>query len=484
MNIKLPISLTIDEQLFSRLQSHLFPGDYDEHGAVIAAGISQTARGTRLLAREIFPATDGVDYVPGTRGYRALTASFVAEQSDYCSSQDLCYLAVHNHGGIDSVAFSPDDLASHKRGYPALLQISNGIPVGALVFAKAAAAGEIWTTKGVFPLEHLTVVGKHTRRLYPSPQDAPRRSKKIYDRHTRLFGDIGQEILSGLKVVIIGLGGGGSLLNEWLSKLGIGHIVSIDFDRVDITNLPRIVGATRWDAKTWLTASRWEWLRRFGKRVAAHKVHVAERVAKKANPAIIYDAFVGDVLDAPTAELIRDADFIFLATDSIRSRLVFNALVHQYLIPGVQIGAKVTSDKYTREVTNIFTATRLVFPAVGGGCLECAGAIPASRLNSEGNNVEEQRAQNYVDDPQIGEPSVITLNVQSAAQAATDLMMMFTGLFESSADMGHIMNFARERRLNTVEPSPNPICPDCSTTTGSRKAQGDALRLPCRMRGN
>src|SRR5205085_2476289 len=134
------------------------------------------------------------------------------------------------------------------------------------------------------------------------------------------------------------------------------------------------------------------------------------------------------------------------ATDSIRSRLLFNALVHQYLIPGVQIGAKVTSDRYTREVTNIFTATRLVLPGVAGGCLECAGAIPASRLTSEGNNAEEQQAQNYVDDPQIAEPSVITLNVQSAAQAATDLMMMFTGLFEPNADMGHIMNFSRERK--------------------------------------
>jgi hypothetical protein len=67
----------------------------------------------------------------------------------------------------------------------------------------------------------------------------------------------------------------------------------------------------------------------------------------------------------------------------------------------------------------------LVLPGVGGGCLECAGAIPAARLNSEGNNAEERRAQNYVDNPQIAEPSVITLNVQSAAQAATDLMMMF-----------------------------------------------------------
>jgi tRNA A37 threonylcarbamoyladenosine dehydratase len=482
MKLRLPISLTIDERLFTKLQTHLFPGDDDEHGAVIAAGVAQTARGTRLLAREVFLAKDGVEYVPGTRGYRALTPAFVAEKSDYCSEQQLCYLAIHNHSGIDSVAFSPDDLASHRRGYPALLDITNGIPVGALVFAKAAAAGEIWTTSGVFPLDHVKVIGRKIQSFYPSPQAAPRRANTMYDRHTRLFGDVGQEILVGLKVVIIGLGGGGSLISEWLAKLGIGHIVAIDFDRVDITNLPRVIGATRFDARTFLVTNRSNWLRKLGKWLAAYKVHVARRVGRKANPSLTYDAVVGDILDEPTAMMVRDADFIFLASDSIRTRLVFNALVQQYLIPGVQVGAKVTSDKYTREITNIFTATRLVLPGAGSGCLECAGAIPPSRLRTEGANEEERRAQNYVDDPEVSEPSVITLNVLSAGQAVTDLMMLFTGLFEPDADLGHFMNFARERRLEFIEPALNPYCLDCGTISKSRMARGDFVRLPCRLK--
>ena len=34
--MKTPISLTIDAPLFQQLHDHLFPGDFDEHGAVIA----------------------------------------------------------------------------------------------------------------------------------------------------------------------------------------------------------------------------------------------------------------------------------------------------------------------------------------------------------------------------------------------------------------------------------------------------------------
>jgi len=478
--MKAPFSLTIDEILFKRLYSHLFPGDGDEHGAVIAAGIAETERGTRLLAREVFIARDGIEYVPGTRGYRALTAEFVARISGECATENLCYLAVHCHGGQNEVCFSTDDIRSHERGYPALLDITRDSPVGALVFATNAVAGDIWTREGRFALDSLTVIGSCIRRLYPSAKTQFLHTNPIYDRHTRLFGDVGQEILSGLKVGIIGLGGGGSLLNEWLSRLGIGHIVGIDFDRVDLTNLPRIVGSSHWDAMTWLTKQRSPYLKQLGFTLSRYKVHVAQRVAKQANPFIRYDAVVGNIVDESTALLLTDADFIFLASDSMQSRLVFNALVHQYLIPGVQIGSKVSTDKKTRQVSDIFTVTRPVMPFASGGCLHCHELIPGSRLQEEALNEEERRNQRYIDSDDIAVPSVIALNVQSASQAINDLMMMFTGLYESEVKLQHQMNFARGRWLTTVDPRANNDCLDCSNSSRSRRARGDLVQLPCR----
>jgi len=475
-----PVSITMDQRLFDVIYTHLFPGDHDEHGAVIAAGIVETERGTRLLAREAFLARDGVEYVPGTRGYRALTARFVAETSGYCESQNLCYLSVHCHGGRDTVEFSNDDLASHERGYPALLDITRGGPVGALVFAENAVAGEVWTPSGRCRLDELVVLGNSIRRLYPGPRNGKVFTSSRYDRQSRLFGDVGQTILNGLKVGIIGLGGGGSLINQWLAHLGVGHIVALDFDRVDITNLPRIVGATQWDARSLLTASRSQLLQRIGKRLATHKVKVASRVAKRANPNIRYEAIVGDILDAETAARLRDADFIFLASDSIQSRLVFNALVQQYLIPGVQIGAKVPWDPRQKTITNVFAATRPVMPGPGHGCLECNDLIPPSKLREESLAPAERRRQRYMDDPEITEPSVIALNVLSAGQALSDFMLMFTGLFEPEVELRYQLNFVRERHLCEVESRSKANCPDCSNTLNSRRARGDRARLPCR----
>src|SRR6266700_923868 len=129
-------SMHMPEGIYDKLVAHLFPGDGDEHGAVVVAGLAFINGTLRFLARNLFLAVDGVDYVPGKRGYRMLKADFIAEHVAYCRENEVAYFAIHNHGGRDTVAFSLDDLASHERGYPALLDLTQGMPVGALVFAQ------------------------------------------------------------------------------------------------------------------------------------------------------------------------------------------------------------------------------------------------------------------------------------------------------------------------------------------------------------
>ena len=130
-----PWRLTIPEGLYAELKGHLFPGDGDEHGAVMLAGVCESDRGLRLVARELHLAKDRLDYVPGKRGYRMLKAEFIQSKILRARDRRLAYLAIHNHGGTDSVGFSEPDMASHERGYPALLDIARGMPVGALVLA-------------------------------------------------------------------------------------------------------------------------------------------------------------------------------------------------------------------------------------------------------------------------------------------------------------------------------------------------------------
>ena len=57
---------------------------------------------------------------------------------------------------------------------------------------------------------------------------------------------IGKEAVAKLnksKVAIFGIGGVGSFVVEGLSRAGIGHFIIIDFDKYDITNINRQIGA-------------------------------------------------------------------------------------------------------------------------------------------------------------------------------------------------------------------------------------------------
>lgn len=223
-------TFTIDSSMYSELMRHLFPGDHDEHGAVIAAGITSTSRSTRLLARELFKAADRVDFVPGRRGYRMLTPEFVSEKIRYCRDAGLTYLAVHNHGGRGEVEFSTLDNSSHERGYPALLDIS-GRPVGALVLAEDALAGDIWTLgRSRRPIKETVVLGRNLTRLYPKPPPSPPKADATYDRQVRWFGDRGQALLGDLKVGVIGAGGAGLPLIGMLARIGVGTLVAVDPD--------------------------------------------------------------------------------------------------------------------------------------------------------------------------------------------------------------------------------------------------------------
>src|SRR5258708_32904520 len=88
----------------------------------------------------------------------------------------LAYLAIHNHGGSTSVGFSTDNYASHERGYPSLLDISRGMPVGALVFAPSAGAGDLWFEgpRRAAPKETV-IIGNLSQPPAPSPpRKAPR----------------------------------------------------------------------------------------------------------------------------------------------------------------------------------------------------------------------------------------------------------------------------------------------------------------------
>lgn len=465
-------SVVITGEQWGHLRGHLFPGDGDEHGAILRCGIASSPRGTRLLVRDVVLALDGIDYVAGIRGYRKLTAEFVADNIDACARESLAYIAVHNHGGIDSVDFSGTDMGSHERGYPALLDINAGVPVGALVFASNAVAGDIWTSDGKRHSATLRVVGRPQLSLTREPVPA-KVADPTYDRQARIFGDRGQAILASSKVAVVGLGGIGSLIGEYLARLGVGELLYIDPDRLDPTNLPRVVGARRSDVVPLLQdESRPRWVQALGARFATQKVKVAARVARQASRKVQITTVARSVVETDVAALLTDCDHIFLAADSALARRLVNSVTHQYLIPNTQVGSKVSV--IDGQIADIFSVSRMSVP--GSGCLQCNGLIPAWKLTEEATSDVQRRRQRYIEDDDVHAPSVITLNAVAASRAVDDWLMTIGGLTQSGASADHWVSYhPLTDEVIEHEPAKSTGCPHCGP---NRFALGDRAQLP------
>ena len=470
-----PWRLTIPSGLYAELQGHLFPGDGDEHGAVILAGTCESERGLKLVARELHLAKEGVDYVPGKRGYRMLKAEFIQSCILRARDRKLAYLAIHNHGGADSVGFSGPDMASHERGYPALLDIARGMPVGALVFARSAVAGDLWFPGcRRAPLSEAAIIGHRRQLLFPMPERR-RAAVGMYDRQSRLFGDAGQDLLRRARVGIVGLGGAGSVLAELLGRLGVGEFVLADPDRAEETNLPRLIGARRRDA----VSPRWL-PRAIAERLRSPKVRMAARNIRRANPKARIEPLARDFLDDDVAARFTDCDFLFLAADTMGARLLFNAIVHQYGIPGIQVGAKIpVADN--GAVGNVFCVSRMVTPEQG--CLWCNGLINAGRLQDEAVPEAVRRGYAYLDDASVAVPSVVTMNAVACAHAADDFLFHLTGLRNDDAETGWFRWNSRRAVAGYDMPRRGGDCAECSSKEHSRLGMGDNASLPTRPTG-
>ena len=458
-------SARIAQRDYEQLLAHLHPGDDDEHAAFLYAGEMTTPQGRRLLIRRVVPVAHQDFGASDRGGYRQVAAHAIARAAIECEAEGLRLLWAHSHpGAIRHVGFSGPDLASHKRAHPHMINMTGGKLVGSLVLGTASVAGEVWLPDGtVSELDYLDVVGARTARLTASPRQTARTSAR-FARQVLTFGAEGQAKLGCMTVAVVGAGGGGSLLVQSLAHLGVGRIIIVDFDRVDVTNLSRIVGTTPKDARR----------RRL-------KVDVLRRLVRSIDPDIDVVPMVGDITYELDARVLLEADYIFSATDTQFARFAVNAICHQYLIPGAQVGAKVLSGE-DGVVQLAYAMHRPI--DLGGACLECGGAIDPDALRREQLDDVERRAQAYVNVPagtDIVDPSVITLNSAAVAMAMLDFQLSATGMFAPRTRLTQRIYHAPERVLRDRPAVARPDCRWCDRhLVGGAFARGDDHPLSLR----
>lgn len=136
------------------------------------------------------------------------------------------------------------------------------------------------------------------------------------------IGAAGQEKLLASRVVIIGCGANGTVMANTLARAGVGHLVIVDRDFIELNNLQRQVLFDEED------------VRRGTPKAAA----AADRL-RKINPSIRIDGIVADVNAENVEELTDGAALVMDGTDNFETRFLINDACVKHGVPWIYAGA-------------------------------------------------------------------------------------------------------------------------------------------------
>ena len=228
-----------------------------------------------------------------------------------------------------------------------------GRTFGSLVIGTAGYAGRAWNGDSFDDLELRPIGERVENPPWARSVQAPNTSAAtIYDRQIRALGAEGQRGLSTLKVAVVGLGGTGSQVAQQLAHLGVAELVLLDDDTVEWSNLPRLSGATWWDAL-----------------LHRKKTAVALRQARRLRRDLRLQT-VGNLRASDALKSLASVDLIVGCVDNDGARLVLTELAAAHLIPYIDIGVGIDKEDDRPEIGG-----RVAFYTAGGPCLACADEI-------------------------------------------------------------------------------------------------------------
>ena len=224
----------------------------------------------------------------------------------------------------------------------------------------------------------------------------------------------GQERLLASRVVIIGLGGLGSPAAMYLAAAGVGELVLVDFDRVDLSNLQRQIVHN-------------------SERIGTLKVDSAEQTLKLLNPDCRILKFAAKLEEKALLEQVAKADLVIDGSDNFATRFAVNDACIATRTPLVS-GAAIR----TEGQISVFSGRP------GDPCYRC--------LYGAGGEMDETCSQNGVLAPLVG---II------GSMQAIEAIKVLTGA--GNPLIGRLMLLdALHMEWHTVKLKADPKCPVCS----------------------
>lgn len=400
-------TLAISGNHYNKLQKHLFPGDGNEAVAVAICGRYNNDQETKLLVHEIvtIPYENCSIRRPDLVNW---STEIIIPYLEKASRKGMALLKIHSHPTGFPEFSSTDDLSDAELFESVFGWMDNDDPhASAVMLPNGKIFGRVFhsdlTTKSI---DNIKIVGDDLHFWTKSIKSSVREFER---RTAQAFGEGTTSKLNSLKIAVVGCSGTGSPLIEQLVRLGVGHLVLIDPDKVEHKNLNRIVNSTVQDAEK-----------------ENFKVDVLESAIKKIGLGTMVTKYNKNLYDdISTIQCLASCDIIFGCVDSVDGRHLLNQIATFYLIPYFDLGVKLVSDG-NGGIDQIMGSVHYIQP--GGSSLRTRGVYTdeelraASMFRVDEAGYQEQKKSGYIVDVAVDRPAVISINTQIASMAVNEFL--------------------------------------------------------------
>lgn len=351
-------SVVMTDEVHQELFSHLIREDEQEDLCFATYVPSSGAnRSSGILSQIILPEEDernvhgNVGFMPH---YFERVLKIAAERKE-----GIAFL--HSHPSKGWQGMSDDDIIAETRISPSVMGLTGFPLLGLTLGTDGAWSGRFWIKDEKEKRKYnrnwcdtVRVIGKKLSITYNDDLLPPIFDSAKQLRTISAWGSKTQEDLSRLKIGIAGLGSVGSIVAEILARTGIADFTLIDFDAVEEKNLDRLTNVFKED---------------IGR---AKVLAVADGIRKSATaPKIKITSCEYSICEKQGFETALDCDIIFSCVDRPWPRQVLNFIAYAHLIPVIDGGILVRTNKRNTNIIGADWKAQTV--GYKRACLECLG---------------------------------------------------------------------------------------------------------------
>jgi molybdopterin/thiamine biosynthesis adenylyltransferase len=208
-----------------------------------------------------------------------------------------------------------------------------------------------------------------------------------------------QNKISKATIFLAGIGALGCVVAEILTMMGIGKLVIVDYDSIELSNLNR------------------QWLFR-DEDIGKSKTLVAKERLKALNPSVDIITFNQKIEDIPE-DIYSSCDLVISSLDTFEARRWLNSMCASVEKPLIDAGLY----EFFGHVQVIITG-----PGSEYACLECQPLIPENRLQQVCTLPGEPRRKERNEKPKDVFPSVGTISAVIGGIMSQEIVKLLLGL--------------------------------------------------------